>query len=140
MENIKNINITISEGTQIKEQQDLFGIFFEDLNHAADGGLYGEMVRNRAFEFDPIDNKTYCHMTAWEEVQRGNSFLQAHIEQWDPRNVRNPHYLVLEVLAPGEGQASATRATIREFLWNRERNTALHPGAGYGAGRRAPLR
>ncbi len=27
MENIKNINITISEGTQIKEQQDLFGIF-----------------------------------------------------------------------------------------------------------------
>ena len=34
---------------------------------------------------------------------RGNSFLQAHIEQWDPRNVRNPHYLVLEVLAPGEG-------------------------------------
>ncbi len=77
--------------------------FFEDINHAADGGLYGEMVRNRAFEFDPIDNKTYCHMTAWEEVQRGNSFLQAHIEQWDPRNVRNPHYLVLEVLAPGEG-------------------------------------
>ncbi len=64
MENIKNINITISEGTQIKEQQDLFGIFFEDINHAADGGLYGEMVRNRAFEFDPIDNKTYCHMTA----------------------------------------------------------------------------
>ncbi len=100
---MKEIKINVSEGKQIKEQNDLFGIFFEDLNHAADGGLYGEMVRNRAFEFDPIDNKTYCHMTAWEEVQRGNSFLQAHIEQWDPRNVRNPHYLVLEVLAPGEG-------------------------------------
>ena len=25
---------------------DLFGIFFEDLNHAADGGLYAEMVQN----------------------------------------------------------------------------------------------
>ena len=38
---------------------DLFGIFFEDLNHAADGGLYAEMVQNRSFEFDPMDNKEY---------------------------------------------------------------------------------
>ena len=30
---------------------DFYGIFFEDINHAADGGLYGEMIRNRAFEF-----------------------------------------------------------------------------------------
>ena len=34
---------------------DLFGIFFEDINHAADGGLYAELIQNRAFEFDPID-------------------------------------------------------------------------------------
>ena len=100
---MEEIKIRVSEEKQIKEQKDLFGIFFEDLNHAADGGLYGEMVRNRAFEFDPIDNKSYHHMTAWEEVQRGNSFLQAHIEQWDPRNAKNPHYLVLEVLEAGEG-------------------------------------
>ena len=32
---------------------DFYGIFFEDINHAADGGLYGEMIRNRAFEFSP---------------------------------------------------------------------------------------
>ena len=38
---------------------DLFGIFFEDINHAADGGLYAELIQNRAFEFDPIDNKNY---------------------------------------------------------------------------------
>ena len=35
---------------------DFYGIFFEDINHAADGGLYGEMIRNRAFEFSPMDN------------------------------------------------------------------------------------
>jgi hypothetical protein len=29
---------------------DLFGIFFEDLNYAADGGLYAELVQNRSFE------------------------------------------------------------------------------------------
>ena len=28
----------------------LYGLFFEDINHAADGGLYPEMIRNRAFE------------------------------------------------------------------------------------------
>lgn len=29
---------------------DLYGIFYEDINHAADGGLYAELVRNRSFE------------------------------------------------------------------------------------------
>src|ERR1022692_4358407 len=31
----------------------LFGIFFEDLNYAADGGLYAELVQNRSFEYSP---------------------------------------------------------------------------------------
>ena len=30
----------------------MYGIFFEDINFAADGGLYGELVKNRSFEFD----------------------------------------------------------------------------------------
>ena len=30
---------------------ELFGIFFEDLNYAADGGLYAELVQNRSFEY-----------------------------------------------------------------------------------------
>ena len=30
---------------------DLFGIFFEDLNYAADGGLYAELIQNRSFEY-----------------------------------------------------------------------------------------
>ena len=28
----------------------LYGIFYEDINHAADGGLYAELIRNRSFE------------------------------------------------------------------------------------------
>ncbi|HBA70485.1 MAG TPA: alpha-L-arabinofuranosidase [Lachnospiraceae bacterium] len=100
---MREIRLNISENCRVKKQGDLFGIFFEDINHAADGGLYGEMVRNRAFEFDRIDNKSYHSMTAWEEIQRGNSMVQAHVEQWDPRNKNNPHYLVLEILVEGEG-------------------------------------
>lgn len=29
----------------------MYGIFFEDINYGADGGLYGEMLVNRSFEF-----------------------------------------------------------------------------------------
>lgn len=32
-------------------QSTMYGIFFEDINHAADGGLYAELVKNRSFEF-----------------------------------------------------------------------------------------
>ena len=32
-------------------QPTMYGIFFEDINYAADGGLYAEMVKNRSFEF-----------------------------------------------------------------------------------------
>ncbi len=30
----------------------MFGIFFEDINFGADGGLYPERIKNRSFEFD----------------------------------------------------------------------------------------
>ena len=32
-------------------QSTMYGIFFEDINYAADGGLYAELVMNRSFEF-----------------------------------------------------------------------------------------
>ncbi|GGY82833.1 alpha-L-arabinofuranosidase [Cellvibrio zantedeschiae] len=35
-----------------KIQPTMYGIFFEDINFAADGGLYAEMVKNRSFEFE----------------------------------------------------------------------------------------
>ncbi len=38
--------------TNIKIQPTMYGIFFEDINFAADGGLYAELVKNRSFEFD----------------------------------------------------------------------------------------
>ena len=34
----------------IKVSPNLYGIFFEDINHAADGGLYAELISNRSFE------------------------------------------------------------------------------------------
>ncbi|NDV16364.1 alpha-L-arabinofuranosidase [Muricauda sp. TY007] len=39
------------EDRGIKIQPTMYGIFFEDINFAADGGLYAEMIKNRSFEF-----------------------------------------------------------------------------------------
>ncbi len=44
----------------------MFGIFFEDINFGADGGLYPELVKNRSFEFnDPL--------TGWHEIMMVNA-------------------------------------------------------------------
>ncbi len=50
----------------------LYGIFFEDINHAADGGLYAELVRNRSFEDTvvpercTVENGTLCTPRGWK--------------------------------------------------------------------------
>ncbi|OMF24165.1 alpha-L-arabinofuranosidase [Paenibacillus sp. FSL H8-0548] len=82
---------------------DLFGIFFEDLNHAADGGLYAELIRNRSFEFDPIDHPDFHGLTAWEKVERGQAKGELTIEDKLPMNERNKHYAVIELLSEGDG-------------------------------------
>lgn len=63
---------------------DMFGIFFEDLNHAADGGLYAELVQNRSFEFDPIDHPSYHALTAWDKVERGGGRAELTVESESP--------------------------------------------------------
>jgi alpha-L-arabinofuranosidase len=46
-----NINVNVAQkGIEISPT--LYGIFYEDINYASDGGLYAELIRNRSFEFD----------------------------------------------------------------------------------------
>jgi len=44
---------------------DLWGIFFEDINYAADGGLYAELVQNRSFEYTDVQVPGWGPFTAW---------------------------------------------------------------------------
>ena len=45
----------------------LYGLFFEDINHAADGGLYAELLRNRSFENEELLSPSdYQHLTGWQ--------------------------------------------------------------------------
>ena len=43
----------------------MYGVFFEDINRAADGGLYAELVQNRSFEYSTADNGSYTPLTSW---------------------------------------------------------------------------
>lgn len=87
--------ITIDQNTKTKELGDLFGLFFEDINHAADGGLYAELIQNRSFEYDPIDNGSYNSLTAWENPCNLNLFVSDE----NPMNGNNRHYLVVDAQA-----------------------------------------
>ena len=62
-------------------QPTMYGIFFEDINYAADGGLYGELVKNRSFEFPQ-------HLMGWQ------AFGRVEVEDDGPFE-RCPHYVVL---------------------------------------------
>lgn len=42
--------LDISDEKGVDIQDNMYGLFFEDINYAADGGLYAEMVENRSFE------------------------------------------------------------------------------------------
>ena len=91
---------------------DFYGIFFEDINHAADGGLYGEMIRNRAFEFSPMDNPSYQALTAWKRIEEGGASVSSFVSNKSPFSKRNPNYLILEINKAG------TRAGIKNLGYN----------------------
>ncbi len=71
----------------------LIGVFFEDINYAADGGLYSELIQNRDFEYSAKDysrkGKTWNATTAW----RTSGQFSIATEQ--PLSEQNPHYLVI---------------------------------------------
>lgn len=50
---VRTFNLDLKETpAPVKIQPTMYGIFFEDINFAADGGLYAELIKNRSFEFD----------------------------------------------------------------------------------------
>lgn len=87
--------IIIHKDSKVKNLDNLFGLFFEDINHAADGGLYAEMIRNRSFEFCEIDKEGYNPLTAWCK----SSDLSWQVESVEPLNDVNRNYLMVHAEA-----------------------------------------
>lgn len=93
-------DITVHAGQAKKISDELFGVFFEDLNYAADGGLYAELVQNRDFEYSSEDGSRegWDSGYAWH-AKDGNATLTIAVT--DPVHENNPHYAVLDVQEPG---------------------------------------
>ena len=85
----------------------LLGIFFEDINYSADGGLYAELIQNRDFEYDPSDregDKNWNSSHSWNLKGEDATFT---IQTANPIHPNNPHYAVLKVDKPGAALANA---------------------------------
>ncbi|NLO70183.1 MAG: alpha-L-arabinofuranosidase [Porphyromonadaceae bacterium] len=67
-------------GAQI--QSTMYGLFFEDINFGADGGLYAELVKNRSFDFP-------------QPFMGWNTFGNVELKNDNPKFDRNPNYVVL---------------------------------------------
>ncbi|MFE4576454.1 alpha-L-arabinofuranosidase C-terminal domain-containing protein [Streptomyces chartreusis] len=90
-EDVTDYSITVdpaAKGAAIDDT--MYGVFFEDINRAADGGLYAELVQNRSFEYSTDDNRSYTPLTSWTVDGTGEVVNDA-----GRLNERNRNYLSL---------------------------------------------
>ena len=85
--NLATLTVRMADKKHISDK--LMGVFFEDISHAADGGLYAELVQNRDFEYSAKDRKEWTATTAWQ------SSKPIEIGTDNPLSVDNPHYAVV---------------------------------------------
>ncbi len=79
----KQLTVEVNQPTT-EIQPTMWGIFFEDINFAADGGIYAELVKNRSFEF-------YKPLMGWKEIGRGKAG-EIRIINREAENPSNPRY------------------------------------------------
>lgn len=97
--------ITVEEGATGPAIDDtMYGVFYEDINNAADGGLHAELVRNRSFEFNGADRAGWTGTTGWELVDGGGAAPPALVVDDDTRlNERNRNHFRLVADGAGDG-------------------------------------
>ncbi|WP_302561246.1 alpha-L-arabinofuranosidase C-terminal domain-containing protein [Phocaeicola sartorii] len=90
--------IKVDAGQVKPISEHLVGIFFEDINYAADGGLYAELIQNRDFEYSVKDGSRegWDNGYAWS-VRQLEGASTVTIASENPLHENNPHYAVLQV-------------------------------------------
>ncbi len=82
---VKNISVNIDQ-PKAEIKQTMWGVFFEDINLAADGGIYAELVKNRSFEFT-------TPLMGWKEQKKGAVGGSLLVVNRTTENKNNPRYL-----------------------------------------------
>ena len=81
----------------------LIGIFFEDINYSADGGLYAELVQNRDFEYKYEDShkKDWGPGYSWKLSDGSGNDLEMQFDTASPIHENNPTYLKVNAKSAG---------------------------------------
>lgn len=100
-EGMPSYSICIDEKQKGVDIDDTFiGIFFEDINYAADGGLYAELIQNRSFEFGQFKETLSVFdnpLHGWEIKGRKEDGFSYEIKTDTPIHENNPHYLEVRI-------------------------------------------
>ncbi|MES2333038.1 MAG: alpha-L-arabinofuranosidase C-terminal domain-containing protein [Bacteroidota bacterium] len=84
-QSVKNITVKINQPAAVIKPT-MWGIFFEDINLAADGGLYAELVKNRSFEFN-------LPLMGWKEQKKGTVGGSILVLNRGEKNQNNPRFI-----------------------------------------------
>lgn len=80
--------------TTVSMSDTLYGLFFEDINYGADGGLYAELLQNHSFEYEDILNpRTTDHYNGWGFNLSAGAKGTATVQTESPLNENNPTYM-----------------------------------------------
>lgn len=88
-----SVNVKADAKSKKKISDMLIGIFFEDLNYAADGGLYAELVQNRDFEYSNRDRWDLNPMSFWSV----SGSAKHEVKTDSPIHENNKHYISLSL-------------------------------------------
>ena len=93
----KDPRITVNVAKTTAEiSPEMYGIFFEDINFGADGGLYAELVKNRSFEFDRP-------LRGWQVLKKDGAVGRVLVLRDDANRPRNPRVAHLKIENGGAG-------------------------------------
>lgn len=81
----KYVNIDATKSVA-KVPSTMWGVFFEDINFGADGGLYAELIKNRSFEFTQP-------LMGWKKLGKANKEGVFLVENREGENPKNPRFL-----------------------------------------------
>ncbi|MDT8719144.1 carbohydrate binding domain-containing protein [Clostridium sp. 19966] len=92
-----NYNVQINTNTpKFDISPTLYGLFFEDINHSADGGLYSQLIQNNSFEYED-------KLQSWELKKDSAGEGKVEVMSESPLNENNADYARLEVLKASQG-------------------------------------
>lgn len=89
-----DFKLEVSDRKGVELSRGMYGLFFEDINYAADGGIYAEFIENRSFgavKYIGGGRTEFDGLYAWSEYPKDGGRLE--ISEELPLSKNNPHYL-----------------------------------------------